>query len=120
MKHLLPIVTLTLFSVMVAACGEDRSGEQPFLPTVQSLAVVVEADSALMSGQVLASPNSPLVKCGFKYGNDTLRVEALAPAPAETFTAVTKPLRPGRYFAVSFAANGMGTAYGDTLFFTIE
>ncbi len=120
MKHLLPIVSLFVVSALVASCGEDRSGEQPFLPTVKSLAVVVEADSALMSGQVLASPNSPLVKCGFKYGNDTLRVEALAPAPAETFTAVTRPLKPGKYFAVSFAANGMGTTYGDTLYFTID
>lgn len=109
----------TFFTFLLVACGEDRSGEQPFAPTVESLSVVVEADSALLSGHVSASPNSTLLECGFEYGNDTLRAKTQAPAPAETFTAVTPALLPGAYYAVSYARNGVGTSHGDTLHFVI-
>ncbi len=113
---LLGITTL----ILLASCsGEDRSGEQPFAPTVETIGAEVVADSARLSGHVLSSPNSPLTICGFKYGNDTLRVTINAPAPTTTFTAYTDSLGAGDYFYVAFATNGIGTSYGDTLHFTI-
>lgn len=104
----------------MAACGEDRSSEQPFAPTVKSLGAVVEADSALLSGEVTASPNSSLTECGYAYGNDTLRLNCKAPLPTESFTAVTDSLGPGRYFAVAYARNGVGISWGDTIYFNIQ
>lgn len=116
MKRLLPFLTI----VLLAACGEDRSGEQPFAPTVETVGYITMDDSAALTGRVTASPNSSLTECGFAYGNDTLRATAKAPAPSETFTAVTDSLGKGNYFAVSYAKNGVGTSYGDTITFTIE
>ncbi len=120
MKRILPFFFFPAILPWLASCGEDRSGEQPFAPTVESRVAVVEGDSALLTGAVTASPNSTLTECGFAYGNDTLRAKAVAPAPAETFTAVTDSLGGGTYFAVAYATNGVGTSYGDTLHFTIE
>ena len=120
MKHhlLYPVLALMLF--LLPSCGEDRSGEQPFAPTVKSCEAVVTADSALLHGEVTASPNSALRECGFSYGNDTLRATCKALSPSATFTATTDSLGPGTYFAVAYARNGVGTAYGDTIRFTIE
>lgn len=111
---------LLLVLTLLVSCGEDRSGEQPFAPTVKSMSAVTEADSAYLSGEVTASPNSTLTECGFAYGNDTLRASCKAPAPTMSFTAVTDSLGPGRYFAVAYARNGVGTSWGDTIYFTIE
>lgn len=105
---------------LVSSCGEDRSGEQPFAPEVQTVGYEVDADSVFLAGKVLSSPNSTLLQCGFAYGNDTLRLQTEAAVPAEEFRAATRPLLPGTYFAVAFARNGVGTSYGDTLYFTIE
>lgn len=115
----IPFVALSILATCVAACGEDRSGEQPFAPTVQSISAEVRADSAILTGRVTASPNSTLQECGFAYGNDTLRATCKAPAPSEQFTAVTDSLSAGTYFAVAYAKNGVGTSYGDTIHFTI-
>lgn len=115
----LPYLIVLLLSLL-ASCGEDRSGEQPFAPTVKSISAVAEADSAHLSGEVTASPNSTLTECGFAYGNDTLRANCKAPAPTSAFTAVTDSLGPGRYFAVAYARNGVGTSWGDTIYFNIE
>lgn len=73
----------------------------------------------MLTGAVKASPNSRLAECGFNYGNDTLRLEAKAPEPAELFAVETDGLEPGRYFAVAYARNGVGTSRGDTLYFEI-
>lgn len=115
----IPFVALSILATCVAACGEDRSGEQPFAPTVQSISAEVRADSAILTGRVTASPNSTLQECGFAYGNDTLRATCKATAPSEQFTAVTDSLSAGTYFAVAYAKNGVGTSYGDTIHFTI-
>ena len=121
MRKLLPILLLTtLVSVLTASCGEDRSGEQPFPPTVQTLSAVAEGPRATLAGLVTASPNSSLKACGFKYGNDTLRAEVQAAEPLPSFSAETDSLGAGRYFAVAYAQNGMGTSYGDTLYFTVD
>lgn len=105
---------------LCASCGEDRSGEQPFAPTVGNVSVTVDGDSARLTGQVTASPNSTLTECGFVYGNDTLRAELKADAPAELFSVVADSLERGAYYAVAYARNGVGRSYApDTLLFLI-
>lgn len=113
------ICAALLFVALCACSPTDRSGEQPFAPTVKTLTATAEGDKAVLTGQVTATPNSPLEACGFAYGNDTLLLDTLAPAPSMLFSATTDSLGPGRYYAVAFARNGMGTSHGDTLFFTI-
>lgn len=106
--------------VLLTACmGEDRSGEQPFAPTVKTLDATVVADSALLRGQVLTSLNSDVTACGFSYGNDTLRKSVASSAPSTIFEAYTDSLGAGTYFYVAYATNGIGTTYADTLYFTI-
>lgn len=119
MKHFPTLVLLAIAAGAAAACGEDRSGEQPFAPTVQSVGVEVKQHTAVLTGAVLASPNSSLKECGFAYGNDTLRAKCTAAEPAATFTAETDSLGAGHYYAVPYASNGVGTTYADTLYFDI-
>lgn len=119
MKHFPSLVLLAIAAGAAAACGEDRSGEQPFAPTVQSVGVEVKQHTAVLTGAVLASPNSSLKECGFAYGNDTLRAKCIAAEPAATFTAETDSLGAGHYYAVPYASNGVGTTYADTLYFDI-
>lgn len=119
------LVALSLLALLVApaltACGDDRSGEQPFAPTVVCDTFRVTADSAVLTGIVTSSVNSTLTECGFKYGNDTLTLSKSAAAPADTFSVVTDSLGAGTYYAVAFAKNGMGTTYAtDTMRFAIE
>lgn len=118
-RALMPCSALLLLAAL-AACGEDRSGEQPFVPTVVSRGCEVVADSVVLTGEVTASPNSALTRCGFVVGNDTLRREVNAREVISAFTAVADSLEPGAYYAVAFATNGMGTSYGDTLRFVME
>ena len=110
------LLSVSLFS----SCGEDRSGEQPFAPEVQTLGYETEADSVILYGKVLSSPNSTLRQCGFTYGNDTLRLKAVAAEPAEEFKAATRRLESGAYFVAAYAQNGVGTTYGDTIYFQIS
>ena len=119
MKHFPSFVLLAIAAGAAAACGEDRSGAQPFAPTVQSVGVEVKQHTAVLTGAVLASPNSSLKECGFAYGNDTLRAKCTAAEPAATFTAETDSLGAGHYYAVPYASNGVGTTYADTLYFDI-
>ena len=119
MKHFPSLVLLAILAGAAAACGEDRSGEQPFAPTVQSVGVEVKQHTAVLTGAVLASPNSSLKECGFAYGNDTLRAKCTAAEPAATFTAETDSLGAGHYYAVPYASNGVGTTYADNLYFDI-
>ena len=115
------IVILVAISTLTAACsGEDRSGEQPFAPTVETLSAEVMGDSCLLTGAVTSSPNSSLRGVGFAYGNDTLRLTAVSDTCTELFQATTQALQPGTYFAVAFAENGVGKTIGtDTLYFEI-
>ncbi len=112
---LLPFLLIAL----LAACGEDRSGEQPFAPTVQTGIYTLVGDSVQLQGAVTASPNSRLLECGFVYGNDTLKSKVVADT-LTTFSAYTTPLEPGTYYYAAYARNGVGTTNGDTLYFTIE
>ncbi len=117
--------TFPLFAMLVSApllytaCGDDRSGEQPFAPTVQSVSAVAAGDSAQLTGFVTSSPNSSLTKCGFVYGNDTLRKDKAAEEAGVSFSVTTDSLGAGDYYAVAYAQNGVGKGYGDTLRFTI-
>jgi len=120
MKNLFPLFLLLLFLSLIVSCGEDRSGEQPFAPTVLTFSAQVQADSAKLVGCVTASPNSSLRECGFAYGNDTLRSSRAASEPTDTFSVFTDSLGEGTYFAVAYARNGVGTSYGDTICFVIE
>ena len=120
MKHFPSLVLLAIAASAAAACGEDRSGEQPFAPTVQSVGVEVKQHTAVLTGAVLASPNSSLKECGFAYGNDTLRLNVVADSARYEFEARTDSLRPGNYFAVAYAKNGVGTSFGDTVRFSIR
>lgn len=116
------ILSLTFFSAAIFilfSCGEDRSGEQPFAPTLTFVGITVEGDSARLTGEVLSSVNSSLVECGFLYGNDTLRAVAKAPFPVTVFTAVTDSLGAGTYYAVPYAKNRVGTTYADTVTFVM-
>lgn len=114
-----PFIFLLILLAFLLSCGEDRSGEQPFAPVVHSLSAVVVGDSAELTGYVSESVNSSLKSCGFSYGNDTLRATCEAPEATETFTAVTDSLGAGTYFAVAYAKNGVGTSYGDTIYFVM-
>ncbi len=117
--HPIPLTAaLVLAALFVSSCGDDRSGEQPFAPTVKSVGAETLGDSVRLTGLVTASPNSSLTQCGFAYGNDTLRLEKAAPAATTTFSVVTDSLGNGTYYAVPYARNGVGKSYGDTLRFT--
>ncbi len=101
---------------ILAACHpEDRSGEQPFAPTVKTLSAEVAGDTCRMEGQVVLSPNSRVTGRGFYYGNDTLQLDTLSADTTDHFTATTRRLRPGRYYVVAYARNGIGLSTGDTL-----
>lgn len=121
MKLSLPFSILTLLceATMLVSCGEDRSGEQPFAPTVKTETAMQVADSVQLSGIVLSSPNSHLLECGFEYGNDTLRAKKQAETLSE-FSAFTDSLGKGNYYAVAYARNGVGIGYGDTIRFCVE
>lgn len=117
---LMSVVALAT-SLLCVACGEDRSGEQPFAPTVSNVQVTVAGDSVRLTGAVTASPNSTLKECGFVYGNDTLRVEVEAAEPSELFSVVVDSLERGAYYAVAYARNGVGRSYApDSLLFLIS
>ena len=111
MRRYIIVILVAISTLTVACSGEDRSGEQPFAPTVETLSAEVMGDSCLLRGAVTASPNSSLRGVGFAYGNDTC---------TELFQATTRPLQAGRYFAVAFAENGVGKTIGtDTIYFEI-
>ncbi|MBQ8099207.1 MAG: hypothetical protein IJ244_06755 [Bacteroidaceae bacterium] len=107
--------------MLCAACsGEDRSGEQPFAPTVAMLDAYVEGLSVTLYGRVLASPNSSLSSCGFKYGNNEGVSTITCEKAEEFFRAQVDSLEPGRYFAAATATNKIGSSQSDTLWFQVE
>ena len=109
-----------LLALLLVACNAvDRSGEQPFAPTVETLDAESVGDSALLHGAVVASPNSDVKECGFTYGNDTLETKVKCAEAATLFSAYTDSLAPGTYFAVAYSRNGIGTSWGDTVRFVI-
>ena len=120
MKHFFVFVIVISVAAFAVSCsGEDRSGEQPFAPTVKTVSAIVSDSSCILSGVVTASPNSSLLKCGFNYGTMLVNKSVTASAPAFSFTAVADSLKSGHYYAVAYATNGVGTSYGDTLWFEV-
>ena len=114
------IIIMAALMAMTACNPEDRSDEQPFRPEVANAACEVLGDSCRMHGYIVSSQNSDVLGCGFYYGNDTLKVQVKCDSCSTTFSAVTKPLLPGDYYAVSFAENGMGLSTApDTMVFHI-
>lgn len=118
-RHLALICLLT--SALCACIPEDRSGEQPFAPTVETRSARVSGNSCTVDAEVLSSPNSLLTGGGFTWGNDTLRSQIyIGETPDNYFSATIEDLEAGDYFVAAFATNGVGTSYGDTLTFTIN
>ena len=105
---------------LAAACHPvDRSGEEPFAPTVRTVGSEVVADSFRLTGQVLLSPNSRVLERGFEYGNDTMKVTVEAYDSTDVFHGYTQTLEPGRYYFTAYARNGIGTSWGDTLYLDV-
>lgn len=120
LRAALPLVAaVTGLSALTACNPVDRSGEQPFPPTLESVSATVEGNVCLMTGRILTSVNSDILKRGFNYGNDTLRIEVESTDETDLFHATTRPLEPGRYFMVPFARNGVGITRSDTIYFRI-
>ncbi len=113
---------LPLFALLgLTSCGDDRSGEQPFAPTVETGTASVVSSTVTLAGTVLSSPNSTLTACGFVYGtsNSSLTSKGEVATPATVFSLAIDTLSAGTYYYSAYATNGMGTSYGDTLSFVI-
>lgn len=120
MKKILSLpIFLAVFAVF-SCSGEDRRGEVPLVPTVRISSAIVDSGCVNLQGEVLASPNSSLVYCGFSVGNDTLKRDVRCSEPAFSFSATADSLESGRYYAVAYAKNGMGLSESDTLWFSVE
>lgn len=105
---------------LTACFPEDRSGEVPLAPTVQTVSAEVAGDSVVLTGEVLSSPNSSIKSAGFDYGNDSVEGSVTVDSLTTIFSAVADSLETGTYYAVAWAQNGIGTSYGDTIYFQIE
>lgn len=113
----LPALWLTL---LTACSGEDRSGEVPYAPQVRTLRATPLGNTCRLWGQVLSSPNSRLLGCGFVVIGDTLTRQIAASDTTWQFAAVADSLAAGHYRVVAYARNGIGTTTAtDTLTFTI-
>ena len=109
-----------MVALFVSACGQDRSGEQPFVPTVQTGVAAQVADSVQLTGSIITSPNSQVLERGFEYGNDTLRSSVVSTDTTNMFAAFTDSLGKGSYYAVAYARNGVGIGHGDTIRFVVR
>ncbi len=110
----------TLLLAFAACVGEDRSGEQPFAPTVKTVNAIANGNSCTMTGAVTASPNSTLSKCGFAYGtNNGKKLSVNSKEIGFNFSATVDSLDTAKYYVAAFATNGMGTSYGDTIWIQI-
>lgn len=132
----LPLLSIIIICItaILSSCGEDRSDEQPFAPTLSALTATQTGDSTvLLSAQILSSKNSSITACGFIWGDstgsNTLSLDSLpavstsphiAPSQAVSFSAAIDTLAPGTYFALAFATNGIGTTRTDTISFSVR
>lgn len=113
-------VIVTLLLIILSACsGEDRSGEEPQLPTVRTLDVLTSDTGKVFTGIVLTSLNSSLRSCGFYYGNDTLEETLTCDEATDTFSLTVDSLEDGTYYVEAWAKNGMGTATGESVIFSV-
>lgn len=114
-----PLFLLAVVWLVVACHPVDRSGEEPFAPTVRTVGCEAVADSFRLAGQVLLSPNSRVLERGFEYGNDTMKVTVEACDSTDVFHGYTCKLESGRYYFMAYARNGIGTSWGDTLYLDV-
>lgn len=134
MRTLLFLPVILLFAAVLSSCGEDRSDEQPFAPTLSEVATE-RTDTGVITlyAQILSSKNSHLTACGFIWGDSvethTLSLDSVpvistsphvSPSMSVGFSATIDSLTPGNYFVLAFATNGIGTTRTDTVFFSIE
>lgn len=106
--------------ILFSCSGVDRAGEKPELPVVETMeATLIGEGVCNIQGQVTKSSNSSITACGFVYGNDSISEKIKLDKTEWSFNATIESLESGRYFYAAYATNGMGTAYGDTLYFTI-
>lgn len=119
---LLHVSIYLLFLFSISSCtGEDRSNERPLRPTVSTKSVSLQNNSCTFVGEVLSSPNSSLKSCGFSFGTKSTQQQITINNPTAIFTATIDSLKTQqRYFAVAFATNGIGTSYGDTIWFQLN
>ena len=112
-------MVLGLLPVFMASCsGEDRSDEQPRLPSGVTLVAEAQGDSCVLRGHVAESHYSSLTKCGFDWGNDTLS-NTVSKDGAYDFADTLRNMESGRYYVVAYATNYMGTSRSDTAYFEI-
>ena len=115
------ILLLASITWWLAACSpDDRSDEQPFPPTVETLSSIVQGDAVTLQGHITASPNSSITRRGFRYGSDNLQNNVESTDSTDVFAATIDSLEPGNYHVAAYATNGLGTSDGDTLTFVIE
>ena len=111
-NSLLPLILALL---LAASCGEDRSAEQPFVPSVKLLDAVQQNGAYIFTGEIVSSPNSRVLGCGFVYGNDTLTVDRKRATSSLGLFRDTVILEPGNYYLYAYATNGVGTTNSDTM-----
>lgn len=117
----LAATAILLATALVPSCsGEDRSDEMPRVPVVYTEAAEAAGDSCTMHGRITESHNSSLRECGFVYGMEGGKAVKLVADSAWLFRATADSLKSGSYYCIAYARNGMGTAYGDTVRFSIS
>lgn len=109
-----------VIALLLDACGQDRSGEQPFAPTVRTLGAYVESPFVTLTGEVVASPNSTLRARGFRVWNSERSYDLSVETDADLFSLRTDTVTEGTYRVAAYARNGVGVSYGDTLSFEID
>ena len=114
------IIFLVVALGMTACVGEDRSGEQPRAPEGITVEAEVHDSTCQLNGHVGLSHNSSLTQCGFYWGNDTLHNTFIVDTVTYHFQTSLDSLATGEYYAVAYAANGIGLTTSDTVYFTIE
>ena len=119
MKKLILFGILTTTLLTTACSGVDRSGERPTAPSGVSVIAVEMGDSCILKGHVEESHNSSLTKCGFYWGNDTIK-NTITNEPGYDFIDVVKNEKAGRYYAVAYAVNYIGATTSDTVYFVIS
>ncbi len=118
MKKLIELGILITALTITSCSGEDRSGERPLAPYGVSVITVETGDSCILKGHVEESHNSSLTKCGFYWGNDTIKYTETAEAGYDFMDTVTSE-DVGRYYAVAYATNYIGTTTSDTVYFIL-
>lgn len=120
MKFIHLNILIFVIAVLCSCAGEDRTGEIPYAPTVSTKSATVQGDSCILTGEVLSSPNSSLTACGFSFGTSDKQTTITVESPSYEFSTTVDSLQTQQdYFAVAYATNGMGTSYGDTIWFKI-